>query len=184
MPLADNNIQALMNSIYVINNPLEMKHHQNYHVMSNGKKGFFKNRHYCQIFKKQWQNKTSSVAWEQQARFFPYQQLSAAPVLFVFERNAVLCWKVYPRLLSKHFLDTQNPTFAIAGREAQDTELTSNVISNKFFGICIMPVSPSSPETQIQGFDVVITLLSFLMGIITVLYGITVMANSGNYRSV
>lgn len=31
------------------------------------------------------------------------------------------------------------------------------------------PVSPSSPETQIHGLDVVIALLSFLMGIITAL---------------
>lgn len=35
------------------------------------------------------------------------------------------------------------------------------------------PVSPSSPDTQIQGFDVMIALLSFLMGMITDLYGIT-----------
>lgn len=40
-------------------------------------------------------------------------------------------------------------------------------------GICITPVSPSSPDTQIQGFDVMIALLSFLMGMITDLYGIT-----------
>lgn len=101
--------------------------------------------------------------------------------------KGMLCYaqKFIPVFLNKHFpTDTQNPTLAIAGREAQDAELTSKVISNKFFGICIMPVSPSSPETQIQGFDVVITLLSFLMGIITVLYGITVIANNGNYTSV
>lgn len=57
--------------------------------------------------------------------------------------------------------------------ENEEGILTSNVISKWFLGICITPVSPSSPETQIHGFDVVIALLSFLMGMITDLYGIT-----------
>lgn len=51
--------------------------------------------------------------------------------------------------------------------------LTSNVISRTFFVICRMPESPSSPDTHSQGLDVVIALLSFLMGMITALYGIT-----------
>ena len=55
----------------------------------------------------------------------------------------------------------------------QLAEPTSKVISRRFLGICITPVSPSSPDTQIQGFDVMIALLSFLMGMITDLYGIT-----------
>jgi hypothetical protein len=46
-------------------------------------------------------------------------------------------------------------------------DVTSKVISSKFFGICITPVSPSSPETQIHGFEVMIALLSFLIGMIT-----------------
>lgn len=52
-------------------------------------------------------------------------------------------------------------------------EPTSKVISRRFLGIGITPVSPSSPDTQIQGFDVMIALLSFLMGMMTDLYGIT-----------
>lgn len=42
--------------------------------------------------------------------------------------------------------------------------LTSNVISRTFLGICMMPESPSSPETHTQGLEVVRALLSFLMG--------------------
>lgn len=37
----------------------------------------------------------------------------------------------------------------------------------------MMPESPSSPETHTQGLDVVIALLSFLMGMMTTRYGIT-----------
>lgn len=67
-------------------------------------------------------------------------------------------------------------------------EPTSKVISRRFLGICITPVSPSSPDTQIQGFDVMIALLSFLMGMITDLYGITERKNAGftkkNYNKI
>lgn len=45
-------------------------------------------------------------------------------------------------------------------------------------------MSPSSPETQIHGFDVVIALLSFLMGIITDLYGITENGEGGKNKLV
>lgn len=37
----------------------------------------------------------------------------------------------------------------------------------------MMPESPSSPDTHTQGLEVVMALLSFLMGMITTLYGIT-----------
>lgn len=37
----------------------------------------------------------------------------------------------------------------------------------------MMPESPSSPDTHTQGLEVVMALLSFLMGRITTLYGIT-----------
>lgn len=53
------------------------------------------------------------------------------------------------------------------------TLLTSKVISRTFLGICMMPESPSSPDTHTQGLEVVMALLSFLMGMITTLYGIT-----------
>lgn len=56
--------------------------------------------------------------------------------------------------------------FKLKGK-CEEHVLTSNVISRWFLGICITPLSPSSPDTHIHGFDVVIALLSFLMGIIT-----------------
>lgn len=49
------------------------------------------------------------------------------------------------------------------------TPPTSNVISRRFFGICITPVSPSSPDTQTQGLEVMMVLLSFLVGMTTTL---------------
>lgn len=50
---------------------------------------------------------------------------------------------------------------------------TSKVISNIFLGICRTPVSPSSPEIQIQGLAVNIEPPSFLLGTINIWYGIT-----------
>lgn len=59
---------------------------------------------------------------------------------------------------------------------------TSKVISNIFLGICRTPVSPSSPEIQIQGLAVNIEPPSFLLGTINIWYGIT--ANTRrNYTS-
>lgn len=45
-------------------------------------------------------------------------------------------------------------------------------ISCVFFGICITPESPSSPDTHTQGLTVAIAMLSFFIGIITTRYGI------------
>lgn len=42
-----------------------------------------------------------------------------------------------------------------------------------FLGICRTPVSPSSPEIQIQGLAVNIEPPSFLLGTIKIWYGIT-----------
>lgn len=58
---------------------------------------------------------------------------------------------------------------------------TSKVISNIFLGICRTPVSPSSPEIQIQGLAVNIEPPSFLLGTINIWYGIT--ANTKNNTS-
>ena len=64
------------------------------------------------------------------------------------------------------------------------TALTSNVISRKFLGICMTPESPSSPDTHTQGLEVVMVLLSFLMGIMTTRYGITEGTNRSGPRLV
>lgn len=40
-------------------------------------------------------------------------------------------------------------------------------ISCVFFGICLTPESPSSPETHTQGLTVAMAMLSFFMGIMT-----------------
>lgn len=45
-------------------------------------------------------------------------------------------------------------------------------ISCVFFGICLTPESPSSPDTHTQGLTVAIAMLSFFMGIIATRYGI------------
>lgn len=55
--------------------------------------------------------------------------------------------------------------------------LTSKVISRTFLGICMIPESPSSPDTHTQGLEVVMALLSFLMGMMTTRYGITAGTN-------
>lgn len=81
---------------------------------------------------------------------------------------------------------TQNPKTSLkpphpaprAGREGCARErskvtLTSKVISRTFLGICMTPESPSSPDTHTQGLEVVMALLSFLMGMMTARYGIT-----------
>lgn len=64
-------------------------------------------------------------------------------------------------------------TFCHVCVRSKVTPLTSKVISKTFLGICMMPESPSSPETHTQGLEVVMALLSFLKGMITTLYGIT-----------
>lgn len=51
----------------------------------------------------------------------------------------------------------------------QRSALTSNVISRTFLGILMIPESPRSPETQTQGLEVIMALLSFLMGTMTTL---------------
>lgn len=63
------------------------------------------------------------------------------------------------------------------GRGSKRTLLTSKVISRMFLGICMTPESPSSPETHTQGLDVVMALLSVLMGMMTTRYGITTGTN-------
>lgn len=45
-------------------------------------------------------------------------------------------------------------------------------ISCVFFGICLTPESPNSPDTHTQGSTVAMAMLSFFMGIITTRYGI------------
>jgi len=57
---------------------------------------------------------------------------------------------------------------------------TSKVISNIFLGICRTPVSPSSPEIQIQGLAVNIEPPSFLLGTINIWYGITANTRRNN----
>ena len=66
----------------------------------------------------------------------------------------------------------------------QCTGLTSKVISRTFLGICMTPESPISPATQTHGLDVVMALLSFLMGIITARYGITEKINQKKNKKV
>lgn len=50
-------------------------------------------------------------------------------------------------------------------------QLTWKKISCVFLGICLIPESPSSPETHTQGLDIVMAMLSFFMGIMTTRYG-------------
>lgn len=72
----------------------------------------------------------------------------------------------------------QRPAGCSACERSNVTLLTSKVISRTFLGIFMMPESPSSPDTHTQGLEVVMALLSFLMGMMTTRYGITAGAYS------
>lgn len=74
---------------------------------------------------------------------------------------------------------SQLVTVSSSSARSKVTLLTSNAISRTFLGICMMPESPSSPDTHTQGLEVVMALLSFLMGMMTTLYGITAGGREG-----
>lgn len=76
-------------------------------------------------------------------------------------------------MLSTQHRSISTETVAMKTAALMSVALTSNVISRTFFGICMTPESPSSPDTHTQGFDVVMALLSFLIGMMTARYGIT-----------
>ncbi len=71
-------------------------------------------------------------------------------------------------------------TVCSACERSKVTLLTSKVISRTFLGICMMPESPSSPDTHTQGLEVVMALLRFLMGMMTTRYGITAGAHNAS----
>ncbi|KAG7277645.1 hypothetical protein CRUP_025330 [Coryphaenoides rupestris] len=80
------------------------------------------------------------------------------------QQQGVVYLRVWPVISLRTI--TQS-TSHLASRPALSCPSWAEVISRTFLGICMTPESPSSPETHTQGLEVVMALLSVLMGTMT-----------------